>query len=484
MINSIQQFCKNGVKNLEKVMVDYSADMTKIAEMVQGVTKGVVDFGLSIIAEEWENYDELLRTRKELRPEWYIVRRDETTLLTSLGCVTYHKTLFKNKFTGEHEYLLDRIMGMEKHARMTEDAEAKLLEEAVQTSYRRGGENVSITEDTVSKETVMNKIHALRFPRTESQMEKKALKYLYIDADEDHVSLQYINEKGDIKKPRTNTIMPKLIYVYEGITNENGRNELINKKHFGGVYEGGKAIEQLWKEVSEYIEASYDTEELVKIYINGDGAAWIKSGQRILDKAKFVLDRFHMHKYIIGATSHLLDSVEDARSEIYRAIYKKRKYQAEEAFEKIFAVTESESKKKTVEAAKAYILGNWAGIMQWVSDKNEEVRCSAEGHISHVFADRMSSRPLGWSKTGADKMSRLRIYERNGGSMLKLVRFQREKQPMAAGCEEVIYSSNQMFSAERKNREALGALADIPVYSIPYPQIKKIAALKNQIWGL
>lgn len=484
MINSIQHFCQNGVKNVEKVMVDYSADMTKIAEMVQGVTKGVVDLGLSIIAEEWENYDEMLRSRKELRPGWYIVRRDETTLLTSLGSVTYHKTLFRNKFTGEHEYLLDRIMGIEKHARMTEDAEAKLLEEAVQTSYRKGGESASISNDVVSKETVMNKIHPLKFPRVEPQMEKKALKYLYIDADEDHVSLQYINKKGDIKKPRTNTIMPKLIYVYEGITNESGRNELINKKHFGGVYEGGKAIEQLWEEVAEYIESSYDTEELVKIYINGDGAAWIKSGQKILDKAKFVLDRFHMHKYIIGATSHLLDSMEDARSEIYRSIYEKKKYKAEEVFEKILSVTETESKRKTVEAAKAYILGNWAGIMQCVRDKNEEVQCSAEGHISHVFADRMSSRPLGWSRIGADKMSRLRIYEKNGGNMLELVRFQKEELPLAAGCEEVIYSSNQMFLAERKNRETLGALADVPVYSIPYPQIKKMAALKNHIWGL
>ena len=484
MINSIQHFCQNGVKNVEKVMVDYSADMTKIAEMVQGVAKGVVDLGLSIIAEEWENYDEMLRSRKELRPGWYIVRRDETTLLTSLGSVTYHKTLFRNKFTGEHEYLLDRIMGIEKHARMTEDAEAKLLEEAVQTSYRKGGESATISNDVVSKETVMNKIHPLKFPRVEPQMEKKALKYLYIDADEDHVSLQYINKKGDIKKPRTNTIMPKLIYVYEGITNESGRNELINKKHFGGVYEGGKAIEQLWEEVAEYIESSYDTEELVKIYINGDGAAWIKSGQKILDKAKFVLDRFHMHKYIIGATSHLLDSVEDARSEIYRSIYEKKKYKAEEVFEKILSVTETESKRKTVEAAKAYILGNWAGIMQCVRDKNEEVQCSAEGHISHVFADRMSSRPLGWSRIGADKMSRLRIYEKNGGNMLELVRFQKEELPLAAGCEEVIYSSNQMFLAERKNRETLGALADVPVYSIPYPQIKKMAALKNHIWGL
>lgn len=484
MINSIQHFCREGVKNLENVMLDYSADMTKIAELVQGVTKGVVDLGLSMIAEEWESYDELLCKKKELRSQWYIVRKDETTLLTSLGSVTYHKTLFRNKFTGEHEYLLDRIMGIEKHARMTEDAEARILEEAVQTSYRRGGENVSISEDVVSRETVMNRIHALQFPKAEPQPEKKALKYLYIDADEDHVSLQYINEKGDIKKPRTNTIMPKLVYVYEGITNENGRNELINKKHFGGVYEGGKAIEELWKEVSEYIEASYDTDALAKIYINGDGAAWIKSGQRLVDKAKFVLDRFHMHKYIIGATSHLTDCIEDARNEIYHAVYKQRKWQAEEAFEKILAVTEEGARRKTVEAAREYIVGNWSGIMQWVRDKNEEVECSAEGHISHIFADRMSSRPLGWSRTGADRMTRLRIYEENGGKMLELVRFQKQEIPVAAGCEEVIYSSAHMFSMERKNREELGILADLPVYSIPYPQIKKIAAVKNHIWGL
>lgn len=27
-------------------------------------------------------------------------------------------------------------------------------------------------------------------------------------------------------------------------------------------------------------------------------------------------------------------------------------------------------------------------------------------------------------------------------------------------------------------------MAEMPLYSIPYPQIKKIAALKNHIWGL
>ena len=122
--------------------------------------------------------------------------------------------------------------------------------------------------------------------------------------------------------------------------------------------------------------------------------------------------------------------------------------------------------------------------MQWVKDKNKEIECSAEGHVSHILADRMSSRPLGWSKTGADKMSRLRIYERNGGSMLELVRFQKKELPLAAGCEEVIYSCEQMLAAERKNRKRLGTLADISIYSIPYPKIKKIANFKDHIYGL
>ena len=81
-------------------------------------------------------------------------------------------------------------------------------------------------------------------------------------------------------------------------------------------------------------------------------------------------------------------------------------------------------------------------------------------------------------------MARLRIYRQNKGSMLELVRYQKKELPLAAGAEEVIYSASDMIAAENRNRERLGYLADIPVYSIPYPQIKKIAALKNHIWGL
>ena len=37
---------------------------------------------------------------------------------------------------------------------------------------------------------------------------------------------------------------------------------------------------------------------------------------------------------------------------------------------------------------------------------------------------------------------------------------------------------------EKKNKDRLGVLADAQIYSIPYPQIRKIAAIKNHIYGL
>lgn len=484
MINSIQQFQVEGIKRLENIFGEYTKDLTKIAEMVYGVTDEVTKLGCNLIAEEWESYDELLRKNKHLRKDWYIVKRDETSLITSLGEVVYHKTLFKNKNTNEYCYLLDQLMGIEKHARITEDALARVLEEASESSYRKGGANASISGDSISKEAVMNKLHCLKFPTPEVK-EKKELKNIYIDADEDHVSLQYLEHKGDIKKPRVNTIMPRIIYVYEGVdTEEDGRPRLINAKYFGGVYEGSEEITNLWKEVLEYLNEAYDMEQVERVYINGDGASWIKTGEKVIPNSKFALDKYHMYKYIIAATSHLEDSKDDAIGEIYKAIHKKKKWMAEETFNKIIAVTDKETKCKAVEQSKAYILGNWSGIMASMKSNDKNVKCSAEGHVSHVYADRMSSRPLGWCHTGADKMARLRIYRQNKGNMLELVRFQKKELLKVAGAEEVIYSANDMIVAENKARRKLGIYADMPVYSIPYPQIKKIAALKDHIWGL
>ena len=230
MVSSITQIQGKMLQQLEKIFIEYSMDMTKIAELIQGVTESVLTFARCLLAEEFESYDSFLCEDKRHRPEWNVVKKVSTTLLTSLGSIYYHKTLFQNTKTREYQYLLDQVMGLEPYARMTEDAEVNLLTEAVQTSYEKGGEQVSIGKEQVSRETVKKKIHRLEFlKKIAYPEEKKVVDYLYIDADEDHVALQFREQKSDIieneRYQKNNGAIVKLIYVYEGMEQESPKSK-------------------------------------------------------------------------------------------------------------------------------------------------------------------------------------------------------------------------------------------------------------------
>lgn len=71
MYNSIHQFNENGIKNLEKTFMDFSQDLTKFAEMIEGVSREIVQLGLNTVAEELEYYDEQLRQNRHMRAEWH-----------------------------------------------------------------------------------------------------------------------------------------------------------------------------------------------------------------------------------------------------------------------------------------------------------------------------------------------------------------------------------------------------------------------------
>ncbi|MCR4584300.1 MAG: UPF0236 family protein [Lachnospiraceae bacterium] len=132
--------------------------------MINGVKDEVHKLGRDMIREEWESYDDILRQHRELRKDWSIIKKDEVTRKTTLGGITYSRTLFINKKTGCRAYLLDRILGFEQREYITEDAKARICEEAVETCYRKGGLNACINGELVTKETVMNILHSLEFP--------------------------------------------------------------------------------------------------------------------------------------------------------------------------------------------------------------------------------------------------------------------------------------------------------------------------------
>ena len=473
MNKSIQQFNEFGIVNLENIFNNFVKDPSKIAEMVKSVTDELVLLGLNMISEEFDKYDQIIRDMDSRKKDWYVVRQDDASILTSLGMVKYHKTLFKNKETGKSEYLLDRVLNLGKHARMTEDAIVKLIDEASITSYARSGNNISISNDTVTNQTVMNHLKALDFPKYKESEKKKKIEHLYIDCDEDHVHLQNKSKKGK------NIVMPKLIYVYEGIdkSNEN-RPELLNSRYFGGVYEG-KKNDILWEEVAKYIEDTYDFDSIKQIYINGDGANWIKAGLEWINKSVFVLDKYHLSKYVVKLTSHLGSYTDIKKRKLYDALDKCNFDEVIEVYREIVSMTDDMHKSKVNEAYR-YIINNWDGILNQKLEGNPT--CSAESHVSHVYSDRMSSRPLGWCKKGVDKMSRIEVYKANKGDLLELVRYQKSEEKVV-GLEDFTLSAAKVNSRENELRRNLGVYYGMKTYSLP-DNIRKAYAIKLHVFGI
>lgn len=465
----IAESLKNGIVDFGKAREDFAKNPQGFAEFVMDIQKALNRIGVAVIADALESRDQWIRESPARKDRYDIVRKDRKQLITSLGTVSFEKTLFRDKTTGQSAYLLDRLLGMESHQRMTEDAVTNILTEAVQTSYRKAGDETCCNEEQVSKETVMEVLHSLEFPEEQAVHEKKQVEHLYIDADEDHISLQFREKKGDLAAGengyKNNTVLGKLVYVYEGIERDaprSIRHRLINPHYFSGVY-SGEDNDTLWKEVWKYIENHYDIDHLKKIYVNGDGAAWIKASKKHLYHCVQVLDEFHLEKYLVKMTSHMKDSQLDSIQELKKIIKDGSKAEFRECSKRIKECTEERNRLSRIEECETYVLSNWGAAKLRLVERKDIRGCSAEGHVSHVLSARMSSRPMGWSRRGADRMCRLRAYDLNKGDMLELVRYQKKwTLKKAAGAEEEeILSAHQVLLSERNRNGELGKYMDI-----------------------
>lgn len=413
--------------------------------------------------------------------KYKVQRNDTRTLITSVGDVTFDSTYYKscdNK--GEYHYLTEEVLGITAHERFSEAAEVTILTEAMKTSYEEATK-VLPSKSKITKTTVMNKVHKLAEDMPEEKPEKlKKVKYLFIEADEDHVSEQHGRWR---KKEENGNFISKLAYVYE-YKQENpkckGRKELVNTFYFGGVYEGSKGVEKFWNKVSDFVYCNYDEECIEKIYIIGDGASWIKSGVDYFINAAFCLDKFHLMKYINKASNQMLDESDIAKAEIYRLLHKQKK---SELNKYLNTMLECANNPKPVQEAKTLIQWNWSAIMRTLHDENVK-GCSAEGHVSHVLSDRLSSRPKGWSKEGADRISKLRCYERNHGrdKIIDLVRYSREKRQLArTGTEDVGIRKISYEGVRREHYDQAKGYIDRIQATMPGSTGKKIYEIREQI---
>ena len=453
MYNSIQHFVKYGIPQLEETQKTFMENPSLLGECAVQVKQIMLELGCQILSEIVEECNTMLEDSVKRKLHWQIKDRSEKHLLTSLGSISFTHTRFEHKTTGETAYLLDRILGLSPHARLSEDAKASLLEEAAQSSYEKASQ-LSGGEGRVSRETVMRHVHRIHAPsyKKEDSGVKRRVKYLYVEADEDHIALQFHKKKGDIKRWKghgDNGQIVKLVYVHEGYEEtERKRKQLKEVVYFGGLY-SGKENEKLWREVKEYIEGRYDREAIERIYFQSDGGSWMKKGIEMLG-GSYVVDEFHMKKYVkrmIRVTGEE-GQEEEVLKYLERGERKKLKEWAEEKGKGL-----EEKKRKRLEESVGYLEKNWKGIRMRIKREEGVMGSSTESHIGHVLSARMSSRPMGWSKEGAGKLSELRIYWKNGRKAEELLRAEKEEERKE---EDRVYSAQDMIKWEKRSRKRNG----------------------------
>jgi hypothetical protein len=404
MKNSITEIVELITRSFEENFEKLLIEKKDISEFVIEIKKALDQAGAILTKEALEMMDSLVKSDSRRKQNWYVHEsKKPNTLATIFGEVNYQRTYYKHKRETEYRYLSDELMGIDAYDKMDVSLKAKLIEEAIETPYARSGRKATETLE-ISSQSVMNAIRELgpvsnddvRITRS-----KETPKVLYIEADEDHVALQ----SGGCAEP-------KLVYVHEGrVQIGKDRWKLQNPRYFGGMY---KEPEELWNEVASYIDQAYEYDQIEKIYLSGDGASWIKAGAAIINKSIFVLDRYHLNKAVKMAGAH----IENAEREIWRAIKREDKEYLKVVFETIMGATEAETKAQAVKESKTYIMNHWESIKHHYS--KDYSGCSAEGHISHIYSDRLSSRPLGWSREGVDQMARLRVFAANRGNLFQL----------------------------------------------------------------
>lgn len=381
----------------------------KILEVLEGGTdylsfeadlKKVLDgLGCEILEMLLESLEQKIFESEERKRCWGVVRKnDRKEILTPFGMVTFMRRYYRNSNSKEYKYLVDEKVGITSHSRVGVNLKAQLTEAASEVSYEAATVQVSRNnaETKVSKQTAANCIKAFKAKAPCGTAQKRCVERLFIEADEDHVKVR-----------GRNGAQARLIYIHEGI-DEQPRRHLKKARYFTTI---DKTPEEFWMEVCDYIAAHYELSCIREIYLSGDGAKWIQAGKEYIPGAIYILDKFHLAKYIIKATAH----APSLKPRINKGIQKLDKQAVLDALQEALELAERPPRQKRIQDTMRYIKNNWDGIE--ASVKHPDVGCSAEGHVSHILSARLSSRPMAWSTKGAGNMASMRAVRANGESV-------------------------------------------------------------------
>ena len=387
-----QQLVKMQEKILESIHENGLQDIGQTAEALLRVVKTGTCELLQAILEATDN--EIANAKAERKTSGLKVkdRNVKRRLETSMGELEYRRTYYETE-DGERIYLLDHLIGVESYERVSKALCAKLVNLSAEMSY---GKSVKVGEAEISRQTVSNKVKALKEVVREVERVEETLEELHLFADEDHVHL----------KDGRSTIVP-LVTVTEGIDASNPkRHRLINPLHIAGY---GMDAEAFNDQAEACVNERYDLNKVKRIYIHGDGASRIAALGERFPNAEHVLDGFHLEKYL-KKLGHYNGAAQ--RMGALRAALRDGNWKALKKLLGGIYAPQTNKEKKLCKPIIRYLWNNReAAHLRYRPDF-----CGSctESLVSHVLSERLSRTPLAWSEQGLANMTMLVVYRKNG----------------------------------------------------------------------
>lgn len=346
---------------------------------------------------------------------------------------------------GRNVYLVDHLIGIEPNERLSKQLCAELVQYAASMSMQKAA---NVTGGLVSRQTVDNKLLAVKEPVTEMERVKNTTSELHIFADEDHAYL----------RPRKSAFVP-LVTVTEGVNiSDEKRHRTINPVHFQG---SGMNNDAFIENVTAAIYERYDMDKVKKVCIHAYGGNWITKLGELTPNAVFVMDGFHLEKYfrkllrLNGAKLH---------AGAIRKAVRNNDFDSFMRFCASIDEKQDEKKKNTLSKLVNYFQNNWDSIVERLN--GDHPGSCTEPLISHVLSERLSRNPRAWSREGLGKMAMLRIFTENGGKVTaEHIRVSRSKKERAKD-HNALKNGLEIYNkyAEKQVNEALGKCHDLSVF--------------------
>ena len=399
---------------LEKILNNFSIDTSKnrYVNMFIEFQNLMNEISSLFFSQLFEKLDKVFKNSSKRKENYNINKSNiKRTIVTIFGSITFYRTLYINKTTGEYYFYVDDVLGLEAYKNYDPIVRAILVQDSVATNPNhtsvysplfflnlKNQLTNSIPKQTIYKFKQETKIRKINYEEIETN------KTLYVMVDE-----KWIHEQDKNNPNKKKWIMSKCFVTFTGIKIKGKRSRLIGRHVFITT------SDKPWKEFMDEIYMIYNFEEINTINLLSDAGSWILSGASELklysnNKVTINTCEFHVKQKINRSTTD-----KELRLTIANIIYEKEdKEEFIKEMDKLIESKTTDARKQKVTEYKNYILNHWQGI---INMKNSLCKSSMEAHIEHCIASSFSSVPKAYSKNNIETYLKLQEMVLNGISI-------------------------------------------------------------------